>query len=181
MQSKIIKVFAFFVVTFLLFNCKDEPNFPVGNVQGVKPIYASASDMQISFTFLPAQQLINPGKMVRYGTYLIISEQRQGIHFFNNVDPANPKPLGFLQIAGNTDMAVRNDVLYADNGASLVAIDIKDLNHLKILSRANIWSLVVPNEGGTYFECIDTTKGPVIGWDETTLSNPKCYRSLNED
>jgi len=27
-----------------------------------------------------------------------------------------------------------------------------------------------------YFECVDSEKGVVIGWEEATLSNPECWR-----
>jgi hypothetical protein len=180
MHGKIIKVFAFFFVTFLLFHCKDDPNFPVNNdVQGYRPVYASASSAEISF--LPARPLINPGTIVRNEKFLLIGEPKQGVHFFDNTDSTAPKALGFLQITGNTELAVRNDVLYADNESSLLAIDIKDINHITVLSHVSVWSLIVPPARGFYFECIDTTRGPVVGWNKATLHNPKCYRGLDED
>lgn len=44
----------------------------------------------------------------------------------NNVDPANPKVVGFIEILGNADITVLNDVLYADLYIDLVWFDISN-------------------------------------------------------
>jgi hypothetical protein len=175
MHCKIIKVFAFSIVSFLLMMCEpSEPHFPAGQVQGYRPIYASSDDNTISFT--TARSVERPGKIYIYGNYLLINEKEKGIHLFNNADPSAPEPLGFLKVRGNVDMALKGTTLYVDHMGSLVALNISDFNDIKELSRIKTWSNNLPPERGRYFECVDTERGEVIGWELVTLNNPKCYR-----
>jgi len=155
---------------------QDVPTFPVGEVEGYVPLYASADDLSISFTSpQPVQQ---PGKIYTISGYLLINEKHRGIHVFNNADPSNPIPVGFLKMLGNTEMAIRGNVLYADHVTDLVALDIQDWNNITELSRLKQehWNQEFPPVTGTYFACIDRSKGIVIGWALATLKNPKCYR-----
>jgi hypothetical protein len=152
------------------------PNFPVGTIEGYRPVYASASESDI--VFVEARQLENPGKIYVVSKYLLINEKFKGIHVFDNSDPTNPVPLGFLKMLGNSEFAVKNNVLYADHLSNLVALDISDWNNLQELSRTEhqFWSQKIPPGSDKYFECIDLAKGIVIGWELAVLDNPKCFR-----
>jgi hypothetical protein len=152
------------------------PNFPVGTIEGYRPVYASPSESDIVFT--EARQLENPGKIYVASKYLLINEKFKGIHVFDNSDPANPISLGFLKMLGNSEFAVKNNVLYADHLSDLVALDISDWSKLRELSRTNqqFWSQKIPPGSDKYFECIDDAKGIVIGWELAVLNNPKCFR-----
>jgi hypothetical protein len=164
----------------LLFACDSEPEFvpefPVGTVEGFRPLYASPAESEIVFT--SARQLKDPGKIYVVSKYLLINEKYLGIHVFDNSNPANPIPLGFLKIVGNTDVAVRNNVLYADHLADLVALNISDWNNIKEVSRTRqeAWVQKIPPGNDRYFECVDDSRGILIGWEEATLINPKCFR-----
>ena len=152
------------------------PNFPTGTVEGYRPIYADPSDSDIDF--MAARPLQDPGKIYVVAQYLLINEKFQGIHIYDNSDPSHPIPLGFLRMIGNTEVAVRNNVLYADHLSDLIAIDISDWNNPRELSRTkqDFWSKKIPPGNDKYFECVDDTKGIVIGWKFTVLNNPKCFR-----
>jgi len=165
---------------FLLFACDDwnnVPDFDVEETTGYRPVYATEAEAEVKT--LPAQEVENAGKIYVIGDYLLIVEQLRGVHLFDNSDPSNPDNIGFLQIAGNGDVAVRDNLLYADQGANLLAIDISDLNNIKVASTIKdvfpFGSKYPPSEG-SYFECPDPSKGLVVGWELTTLQNPKCYR-----
>jgi hypothetical protein len=174
MKGKIIKVFAISVISFLLTGCDPEPMFTQGEVKGYKPVYKTTADVAISFG--AARAIHKPGKIYIYGSYLLVNEQSEGIHVFDNQDPSAPEALGFLDVYGNVDMAVKNNVLFVDHIGSLVSLDISDLNHIKELSRFQTWSNTLPPNPGYYFECVDPEKGEVIGWELTTLKNPECYK-----
>ena len=79
--------------------------------------------------------LKNPGKIYFYKNYLLINEAGKGIHFFDISNPSSPKEVIFYSILGNFDMAIRNDLLYADNVIDLLQIDIKDVVKPKIVKR----------------------------------------------
>ncbi len=70
--------------------------------------------------------LENPGKIYVYGDYLFVNEIKKGIHVFDNSDVSNPVNLAFIRIWGNVDLAVKDNILYADNFFDLLSIDISD-------------------------------------------------------
>lgn len=73
-----------------------------------------------------ARQLVRPGKMYVKGNYLFINEIKEGIHVIDNSNPASPQFVSFINIPGNGDIAVRDNILYADSFSDLVALDIQD-------------------------------------------------------
>ncbi|MBD2752185.1 LVIVD repeat-containing protein [Spirosoma validum] len=95
-----------------------------------------------------AQTLVNPGKIYTKDQFLFINELKQGIHIIDNRNPSSPKPVAFIRIPGNGDMAIRNNTLYADSYMDLVTFDISNLAAIKEVSRV---PNVFPNgsfEGG---------------------------------
>ncbi len=156
------------------------PDFEnVESIKGFKPIYRSHQEMQ-EIQAGPPKPLVNPGKIYVYRDFLFVNESGNGVHVFNNTTPADPKPYAFISIAGNVDISIKDDVLYADNLTDLVTFDISDVGNIKVLGRIkNVFesrSFIPPPRSGTYFECPDNSKGVVIGWEEVILKNPKCYR-----
>jgi hypothetical protein len=66
------------------------------------------------------------GKICFYNGYLYISEPEKGIHIIDNRNPSNPHAVGFVKLPGNADLAIRNDLLYADAFTNLVWFDISN-------------------------------------------------------
>jgi len=163
----------------LLFNaCIQERQTIPAEVIGLAPIYASDDwqDIQI----LAPQSIENLGKIYYKTPFIYATERGRGIHIIDNSNPEQPKAEAFLQIAGNSDLAIRNQILYANNVNDLVAIDISDLSDLKIVERlANVYQVTgsdFPEGYQGYFECVDPNLGQVVGWFETTLREPECWR-----
>ena len=75
------------------------------------------------------------GKIYIYNDYLFINEPNEGIHIYNNSNPSAPVNVGFLQIPGNVDLAIHNNILYADNFIDLLAFDISNMNNIKQVKR----------------------------------------------
>ena len=50
-------------------------------------------------------------------------------------DPADPENMGFIEIPGNVDIAIKNNTLYADSYVDLVAIDISDIENPEEVNR----------------------------------------------
>lgn len=166
---------------FLLTSCPSinpVPSFPAGEVEGLKPVYMS-SDQAYDIKLLAARQLEHPGKIYVYGDYLFINELHKGIHVIDNKDPETPLALHFIQIYGNVDIAIKDNFLYADNINDLVVLDISDPDNFQVAERVeNVFPGVAehPFDTGNYFECPDPDKGVVVGWENTILKNPECYR-----
>jgi len=168
------------IAPLLLFACDEwnnVPDFDVEETMGYRPIYATENEVAVKT--LPPREIEEAGKIYVINDFLLVVEKLEGVHLFDNTNPENPKNLGFLQIAGNNDIAVRDNLLYADQASNLLAIDISDLNNIKIASTIkNVFPFgaTYPNVQGSYFECPDPAKGIVVGWELATLQNPKCYR-----
>jgi hypothetical protein len=90
------------------------------------PVYKTLSEVRANMKSSPARALENPGKIYIYGNYIFLNEPQEGIHIFDNTQPSSPKNIGFIPIPGNVDLAVRNNVLFADSYSDLVTFDISD-------------------------------------------------------
>lgn len=144
-------------------------------VEGYSPVYGSQATTEIKL--LSARPVTSPGKIYTYGSYLLINEVNKGIHIYNNSNPSKPLSVGFIEMIGNTDMAVKENILYADHMGSLVALKVDDFTTLQEMGRLPIsnWLLGVPPPSGSHFECIVPENGLVVGWKKKTMTNPECY------
>lgn len=153
-----------------------QPDEPVTTPFGYLPVY-STGDLSIGVE--EPRTIKQPGKIYLYGKYLLVNEVRKGIHFFDNEDPSHPIALSFLRIPGNTEMAVRNNILYANHMGKIVALTIGGENSAQTLSSLDLRGDVVSDgilpPKGYYFECIDPNKGVVIDWVMTERKNMDCY------
>lgn len=86
------------------------------------PIYMERSAMEAAVKMEAAQPLRKTGKIYIYGNYILVNEKYKGIHVIDNINPASPQNIAFLHIDGCIDMAMKNNVLYADNAVDLIAI-----------------------------------------------------------
>lgn len=159
-------------------SCNKESKLAPDEVEGYKPIYIQKNNYSTSVNQLAPRSIEKPGKIYTYNNYLFVGEKGKGVHIFNNADPSNPVALSFLEILGNNDVAVKNSFLYADSAGDLLVFDISNPNQIAFVSRLkdaipnNNIGLLPPEQG--YFECVDNSKGIVIGWEKTTLRKPKC-------
>jgi len=92
-------------------------------------VYKTLDEIRTPITMEPDRALKNPGKIYYYNDLIFINEKNEGIHIFYNINPAAPLNLGFIPIPGNVDIAIRGDILYADNYMDLLAINISSINN----------------------------------------------------
>jgi hypothetical protein len=115
----------------------------------------------------PARKLTNPGKIYVKGDMILINEMGKGIHLVYNENPQSPKKLGFIKIPGNIDVAVKGDIVYADNYMDLVAMNTKTgeikrvKNAFKVFEKERREQLMAINNGqelagmkGTQFQAV---------------------------
>ena len=169
-----LKKFSWFIIV-ALFGCYEVPSPDDTIVQGYLPVYGSKERSEIKL--VSAQAVKNPGKIYIYGQFLLINEVNEGIHIFDNINPAEPRSIGFIRMLGNIDMAIRDGVLYADHMGDLVALQIKDFGSIQTTGRLPLsgWMLGVPPPRQSSFECVDPEKGLVVAWRKAELKNPDCY------
>ena len=137
-----------------------------------RPLLMSRDQLEKAVAGLPPQALHQPGKIFRDSRYLYVNELYQGIHIFDNIDPAKPVAVGFVRIPGNVDMAVRGTLLYADNGPDLLTLDISDPAHAQLVSRTRdaLPELLTPVLNSKMPEEYLATNRPadaiVVGWEK---------------
>jgi hypothetical protein len=98
-------------------------------------VQLALSDLRQPISSAAPQAMVEPGKLYVKDQYLFIVEVKKGIHVFDNSNPSNPKTISFLPIPGNVDIAVRDNILYADSYIDLVALDISNPTVIKEVSR----------------------------------------------
>jgi hypothetical protein len=109
---------------FTLSGCLEDKCTSTTTYNLFEPVYLLPEEMRKPIETEAARGLEQPGKIYYYQDYLLINEINKGIHIIDNRNPASPQPIAFINIPGNVDMAVRNNILYADNYVDLVALDI---------------------------------------------------------
>ncbi len=101
------------------------------------PIYRTIAEIRVGVVAQGPRELRNPGKIYVYDHYLFINERNEGIHVLDNSDPANPVNLAFWSIPGNIDIAIRGNLLYADQYVDLLTINISDMQNPQLVCRSN--------------------------------------------
>ncbi len=150
---------------FVLSGCKD---IYTEQYLSLEPVYLSYEDFRASVKVVSQQDLVQPGKIYTIANYIFINEVSKGVHVYNNVNPASPQYVGFINIPGNVDMVVKNNIMYADSYTDLVAIDITDPAKAKEVGRAQkAFQYSVPAYPETKYRIgqVDQTKGVVVSWE----------------
>lgn len=126
------------------------------------PVYMTLAELQASIKSLPPAPMEQTGKIYYKHPYLFVNEINKGIHVIDNTNPASPQRIGFINIPGNLDMAIKGETLYADCFNDLIAIDISNINDIREVYR--ISNMFPPRcyEANTY----DPAKGYVVDWVE---------------
>jgi hypothetical protein len=161
-------------------------NKGVGEVDGYKPVYMSNTEARaISVSSSTSTATTNPGKIVALGSLLFQVDVGRGIQVINMSNPAAPAKIGYIKINGCQEMSIKNGYIYANNYNDMVVLNVGSfsggvlptLTVTKRLENAFPQALngYPPNQG-SYFECADPSKGVVVGWTLTKLTNPKCRR-----
>jgi hypothetical protein len=115
-------------------SCKDNCVQTV-TYRGQESVKVTLGELRSGIKTLSAQELENPGKIYIKDNYLFINEIKKGIHVVDNTNPTTPKIISFIQILGNVDIAVKDNVLFADSYTDFVALDISNPKDVKEISR----------------------------------------------
>jgi hypothetical protein len=123
---KKIFYFSLVLIVSILSSCEERYSETV-TYKINEPIFMSAADFRSSVKLKQENREIQTqGKICFYQGYLYISEPEIGIHIIDNRDPANPQNIAFIELLGNSDLAIRNNQLYADSYIDLLWFDISN-------------------------------------------------------
>jgi LVIVD repeat len=170
--------YLYLLLSVFLFSC--DPSWrDQTQITGYAPIYISKQDAGFIGT-VPSKPTVHPGKIYAWGNYLFQVEQNEGIHIIDNSNPQQAHKISFLKLAAASELAIKDGHLYANNLNDLVVFDLSDISSPRLVNRVKDAfpqiSQDYPPFNGAYFECVDPSKGVVIGWEEKQIDNPKCRR-----
>ena len=82
-----------------------------------------------------------------------------------------PQNKGFIEIPGNVDIAIKDNILYADSYVDLVSIDVSNFSNIAEVGRIQkVFPYTLPKYNEKLpIAKLDETKGVVIGWEEKSV------------
>jgi len=131
------------------------------------PIYLSYEQLRSAVKMTSARELNNPGKIYFKDQYIFINEKMQGVHVFDVSDPTNPQNKGFIEIPGNVDIAIKDNILYADSYIDLVSIDVSSFSKIAEVGRVQkVFPYTLPTYDAKFpLAKLDEGRGVVTGWE----------------
>lgn len=97
------------------------------------PVLESYASLKAKIKSENPRAIRNAGKLFVLGNYVYVNEMGKGIHVIDNSNPNNPIAKNFIVIPGNLDVAVKNNILYADSYSYLFAIDISNPSNVRVV------------------------------------------------
>lgn len=96
-----------------------------------EPIKMPRNEFENTTQFLPPRAIVNSGKIYVKDHLLFINEVHEGFHVFDNSNPETPENIGFLKVLASTDLAIKNNIIYSNNGPDLIAI-VSSTEHMTV-------------------------------------------------
>lgn len=162
--------YLFSLAVFAFAGCEDKVTQTV-TYKINEPVFMSTETFRNSVKVrTEPQKITKHGKICFYEGYLYISEPEKGIHIIDNRNPSNPENIGFIELLGNADLAIRDNKLYADSYIDLVWFDISNPVLPELKGRLDsIFPAALPIVDNNY--SIDyaqsygnSNKGIIVGW-----------------
>lgn len=131
--------------------------------QHYEPIVMDRDAFEAAVEVLPAQGITKAGKIYIKNGLLFINDVKKGFHVYNYSDPANPVPLGFINIPGSTDLAMRAHVIYINQATDLVVMSYSEDGTIELNGRTRNVFPAMPAPDGTTDTVADDEV--IIGWE----------------
>jgi hypothetical protein len=97
------------------------------------PVYKTKQEVLASVKTTAVHTIESPGKIYVSDNFIFLNELNKGVHIIDNSNASSPRTIGFVNIPGNVDIAVKGNVLYADMYSDLLAVDISNPSAAKLL------------------------------------------------
>ena len=166
--------------SFIFSGCELMNGTETADVAYFKPIFATVEELTMDISIDPPLDYAQSGKVITYGDYVFVNSPNKGIHIVDNTDPGNPINKSFISLAGNIDMAIVDDHLYADMFSALVVLDISNIDEPILLEDYTVedvfyfdqyWNYPSWEELEAYdydrvgYENLDMSQGIVLDWE----------------
>lgn len=156
------KQYTFILLAFLFFQgCIEDVGKVTVTYQKATAIYGDLTAMRGKALFSVSRPISDAGKIFIGEDFLLIGEEGEGIHVFDNTIPENPVNVGFINIFGSREFYLAGNDLYAESVYDMVKIDLTDIRQPQLVSRVNdAFATPVENSAGEQ----------LIGFDYETVS-----------
>ena len=137
-----------------------------------RPLTMSLEEFKNSVDIIAPVPVQESGKMYVYNDYIFVNDKYKGVHVIDNSNPENPRKISFIKIAGNVDISVKDNYLYADSITDLMVFDISDINNIQIVKRLDnvLRDTVIWPAEADFFEYGDWNYETdiLVGWEVVT-------------
>jgi len=165
-------VLLLFVASLGFVSCEDNDDSLYADYLVARPLTISKAEFKNSVDIISPLPIKESGKIYAYQDYIFVNDKYRGVHVIDNSNPEAPKKISFIKIAGNVDISVKDNYLYADSIMDLVVLDISDINNIKIVNRLdNVLrdNVVWPANADFYeYDGIDYQTDILLGWETVT-------------
>jgi len=175
-RTKFYFILSISVLSILSSGCSDKCE-TTNTYTYFEPVYSTKAEVKAAIGLEAPKTISNAGRIYFKDEILFINETGEGIHIIDNHDPKNPKPLNFLNIPGNYDLAIIGSTLYADSFVDLVVFDISDLTAIEEVGRLE----GLFNHYNSFGFAADDTKGLITDWQEVknvTVTESECSNQV---
>ncbi|MDT0619998.1 LVIVD repeat-containing protein [Croceitalea vernalis] len=168
------KIALLMLLTILVFlSCNDDnDNGEFADYLVARPLVMSRVEFANSVDIVAPLPIDESGKIYAYQDYIFINDKYKGVHVIDNSNPDTPQKISFIKIAGNVDISIKDDFLYADSLTDLVVLDISDMNNISIVNRLeNVLrdNVIFPFEAQIFeWQDIDYENELIVGWETVT-------------
>lgn len=172
---KTIRFFFCFMLILPFLGCTSDDGSNETAVFAV-PIVKSLDAIRSGISVTGARETHSDGKIYVSQNYLFYIAQEEGIHVFDNQNPASPQNIAFIALEGVHDIAVKGNHLYADNYVDLVTFDISSIQNITVINTLqNVFSFypVFPDEAEFYdYTVMPNANEIIVGYNLETKKRP---------
>ena len=153
-------------------SCNKEDDSKYADYLVARPLTMTMAEFKGSVAVVPPVPIEESGKIYAYGDYIFVNDKYKGVHVIDNSDPSAPKKVSFIKIAGNVDISVKDNYLFADSISDLIVLDISDVNNIRIVNRLEnvlVDNVVWPVEADIFEgQGYDYNTEILVGWEVTS-------------
>ncbi|WP_297761259.1 hypothetical protein [uncultured Muriicola sp.] len=169
---KSLKILFSCFIVFGFLSCTEEDPGKYADYLVARPLTISIQEFKNGVDIVSPQPIAESGKIYAYQDYIFVNDKFRGVHVIDNSNPASPRKVSFIKIAGNVDISIKNNFLYADSLTDLIVLDISDINNIQIVNRLeNVLrdNVVWPLEADIFeYDDWGNPDSILIGWEVVT-------------
>jgi len=168
MKKNALLLISFLTLTF--FSCENDDNGNDGEFADflvARPITMTRAEFANSVDIIGPAPIEESGKIYEYQDYIFVNDKYKGVHVIDNSNPESPQKISFIKIAGNVDISIKDNFLYADSLMDLIVLDISDINNIEIVNRLEDVlrdNVVWPAADVFEWEGLDNHNEILVGW-----------------